>query len=49
MTNATFVTKDQRELTAEQAVIELLQRVSALEVELRRTQARLEWFEREGA
>lgn len=49
MTKATFVTKDQRELTAEQAVIELLQRVSVLEAELSRTQQRLEWFEREGA
>ena len=49
MSNVTFVTKDQRELTAEQAVVELLQRVSALEAELGRTQARLEWFECEGA
>ena len=49
MTKATFITKDQRDLTAEQAVIELLQRVSALEAELSRTQARLEWFERDGA
>ena len=49
MTNATFVTKDQRELTAEEAVIELLQRVSALEAELSRTKARLEWVERTGA
>lgn len=49
MTKVTFITKDQRELTADQAVVELLQRVSALEAELSRTQARLEWFEREGA
>ncbi len=49
MINATFVTKDQRELTAEEAVIELLQRVSALEADLSRTKERLEWFERAGA
>lgn len=49
MSKVTFVTKEQRELTAEQAVIELLQRVSTLEADLNRTKARLEWFEREGA
>lgn len=48
MSKSTFVTKDQRELTAEQAVVELLQRVSALEAELSRTKQRIEWFERGG-